>query len=1577
MLPVDAPAYQEGAQVYFDGKPHLVKEVLPDGRLLLQPVKGDFKPYGARQARANIEVQQDDEKLLTSRVAPPPGTRAVPDAPRTPPRELPVGVTKVEVNGVSQYWLNDGQESRQISKSQYDQYLKAQPTRFAERAAAARVEAKATPGARPTNVTLDFTTEKGVTFGKGTYADRNNIPIEIVVSKTAADTWELTLNRGNQSTTAIISTPTGPNKLTKTQVRKEIKRLIDDGNFSDYVEGGTPPQLAGATETGPARWVTTEAPLSQLAPPPRRIFTSAPEADPPEIATLRREIGPRVDEAGRPMGTPKPQKVFNIEPLETTSFLPKAPESMDEAKSILAGLTKKKSEAEQTIKRLQADLEKLPARKSSNAEDTARRKSLENGIEANQKTINLIPEWERILTKRTTSTSKFYQHFDDISLQNKISEKQYNEILSKNAARQRTLAEHDAKPKKTVYFIDGKEVNKNQWTTAKAKDDAAIRAERDKPFIGETPPATTPVSSANKELAERATTVSVVTSAPAPAPKATTARYVPKRITRGSQKNSFKLWDTEKQVYIGRASKEEASIKSEAAKRNAETGEPVVISKESTFDEVKEILDNGGEVDTTPAQKPQFTVETDGKKFWVLQPNGRKTSGRQPTTKLEAETLAARKNDEIARATGSPAATGDVSADIPASAVDETTDATSARLAEDAGLTPEELQKKYGSVYMGGFTSFPESLRPYMKAAVEKIIEDDAEAIKRATRGVVTDTEKEALGRKIAAQRGIPDWSPGKVLNVEEMWLTAEVYGSSVRDLTTKADEINLWRQTHGKDEPVPGELLLELQNRQIRSAELYFQMQGSASEAGRALRAMRAIYESSMEFGADGKLKPDVFGKLIKKLGIEREQLESFAHAFSKIDATKPEQLSSFIRSFNTPKKFEYVYEIYVNSILSSPMTHLRNAMGNSLAILLSATESVTAAGLERGVRGLAKVNLAPKAWKDRPVQRFFNEEMTVFADWQGIKEGSKHFLDVLKHGISPEKASKLEFYPRAWKGRLGTFFNTPAKLLEASDAFFYSINSRIQTNKLAIREAHKAVDADGNLLEGQALLDKIIFIKENPTEEMLEQVHKATEYRLFRQEPGQIGKDIMKFRTKNPVTKLVVPFFRTPTNLFKFGVERTPLGLLQGKKGLLSGLSPSENTFLNAIKAGDAEALDIAAKSLIGTTAMIGVYTHFKDGNITGAVPINPADRERFWREEKRPYSIKIGGKWWEYRRLEPFNQIFTVVASIDEAKDSDEEIEGKLAQVALDIGQGAISQTWLQGVSDMVSMIDSDDTTPYEQTLTRMALNFLPYSSLTRLGTQQLDTRMMKETDDTFSGRFKDLGQQQLGLFSPLLPFLSSKDQLPRRDAFGREVYRHNILSPISVSTSDITAIDAELAKLPEFEIGTVTNNFEGIELPQDWYDYKKLIYGQAIYTYLTLAIDSPQYQGFDNDYDKQKHLQRSMSDAKDLANSILKTHIEAGADRADIERFDFDKGRQAQVKRGRLDPQNLPPVPYKYGEQQIVQGDIGSYEEKLLDNPQLQAEMSRLSRSGKATPDNAPIVPTVEGQNGMSRSTEVLF
>ena len=116
---------------------------------------------------------------------------------------------------------------------------------------------------------------------------------------------------------------------------------------------------------------------------------------------------------------------------------------------------------------------------------------------------------------------------------------------------------------------------------------------------------------------------------------------------------------------------------------------------------------------------------------------------------------------------------------------------------------------------------------------------------------------------------------------------------------------------------------------------------------------------------------------------------------------------------------------------------------------------------------------------------------------------------------------------------------------------------------------------------------------------------------------------------------------------------------------------------------------------------------------------------------------------------------------------------------------------------------------------------------------------------------------------------------------------------------------------------------------------------------------------------------------MSDAKDLANSILKTHIEAGADRADIERFDFDKGRQAQVKRGRLDPQNLPPVPYKYGEQQIVQGDIGSYEEKLLDNPQLQAEMSRLSRSGKATPDNAPIVPTVEGQNGMSRSTEVLF
>jgi len=50
-----------------------------------------------------------------------------------------------------------------------------------------------------------------------------------------------------------------------------------------------------------------------------------------------------------------------------------------------------------------------------------------------------------------------------------------------------------------------------------------------------------------------------------------------------------------------------------------------------------------------------------------------------------------------------------------------------------------------------------------------------------------------------------------------------------------------------------------------------------------------------------------------------------------------------------------------------------------------------------------------------------------------------------------------------------------------------------------------------------------------------------------------------------------------------------------------------------------------------------------------ITGQAPTSPTERDQFYREGKQPFSIKIGDKWVSYQQLEPYNQLFNLMANV----------------------------------------------------------------------------------------------------------------------------------------------------------------------------------------------------------------------------------------------------------------------------------------------------------------------------------------
>lgn len=233
-------------------------------------------------------------------------------------------------------------------------------------------------------------------------------------------------------------------------------------------------------------------------------------------------------------------------------------------------------------------------------------------------------------------------------------------------------------------------------------------------------------------------------------------------------------------------------------------------------------------------------------------------------------------------------------------------------------------------------------------------------------------------------------------------------------------------------------------------------------------------------------------------------------------------------------PKALDYFTEFFYNSILSGPKTHIINALSNTITTTLSPVERALSASVEQGLARL----------QGRQVERFFAEvPADVFGAIQGIDEGVQSAIYVFKNGISPAQATKWEFRPRAFQGVSGRIINAPSTTLEAADVLNRSINYRAALNATIIR----AAKVEG--LKGKLLAERIAELKLSPTAPIMKEANRIAEYRLFRQEAGNVISHLMAFRDSFPPLRFVIPFLRTPTNLVKFGLERSPVGLMNPK--------------------------------------------------------------------------------------------------------------------------------------------------------------------------------------------------------------------------------------------------------------------------------------------------------------------------------------------------------------------------------------------------------------------------------------------
>ena len=714
-------------------------------------------------------------------------------------------------------------------------------------------------------------------------------------------------------------------------------------------------------------------------------------------------------------------------------------------------------------------------------------------------------------------------------------------------------------------------------------------------------------------------------------------------------------------------------------------------------------------------------------------------------------------------------------------------------------------------------SKYPEDLR----ATIRDWADTNPRAVQEARRGVRPDAQVLADARDLTEEMGGDfaklqrRWKPGEAWNAEEVTAIRGV----LREKT--AAVVDAAKAARAADTTANQTRLLVALEEQARVQEM---VHGVTAEAGRSLRAFRQEAFAAVSSGDNARME-----ELLRKLG-GKAKTQEVADALAHLDLDNPYAVNSFIRNAMTPSAWDKVWFIFYNSILMGPKTHIINALSNMGVMTLSPAERALSAGVERGLARL----------QGRQVERFFAEvPADAFGAMDGMRGGFEAAASTLRYGISPTQASKWEYRTNPFKGKVGRVVGAPTTALEAADAF----NREVNYSAALAAEIVRAAKKEG--LRGTAYLERVAELKASPTVAMIAEANRIAEYRLFRQPLGSWASVAMNAKEKIPPLRLIIPFIRTPVNLLKFGIERSPLGIADPK-------------LWRAIAQKSPEASDQIGRILLGSIIMGALAWKAAEGKMTGAVPKDAAARDRFYREGKQPFSVRIGDRWVQWQRLEPLNQTLTQLTAATEAiQAGDKDAEEKVGQVLLTVAQNFVSQTYVSSLSSLMDAMTQPERYG-AQFLQRLATSFVPASAGLRTATQMVDRTIRRP---------KTIAES----VQALIPGLS-RNVPPTLTAFGQEAQRQSpAWSPIFVSPAQQSAVDAELGRLG-VEVGFVGTSIGGVKLTREQQQQYQVLAGQRSYELLRQLVESSTYKGLD-DAVKEKAINRAVDDARDYARFLI--------------------------------------------------------------------------------------------------------
>ena len=460
------------------------------------------------------------------------------------------------------------------------------------------------------------------------------------------------------------------------------------------------------------------------------------------------------------------------------------------------------------------------------------------------------------------------------------------------------------------------------------------------------------------------------------------------------------------------------------------------------------------------------------------------------------------------------------------------------------------------------------------------------------------------------------------------------------------------------------------------------------------------------------------------------------------------PESLRRMAQEGAIIKGLRVSNELFINSILSGPETHAVNILSTALNTIARPIEQVAGAAVTGNTQGMM-----------RGAKELIYLTQSISDSLKMAKAAFRIEDNIINPGAMVQDASRFNVRMDG-EGTLANIINTfgtiqrlPSRFLLAEDEFFKSMNFRAYVKASAWENGvNKGLDGKQLKTYIQDQFDKTIGIvnegsmKNTKNIEIAELYEKAQQYAAettFTADlpAGSFGKKLQGVAS-HPAGRVIFPFVRTPLNIFKAQVRRTPGVnlILQEYRQALKSSDPSV-----AARARGEMVIGGAVWSVAGITAY-AINDDFSELAITGGGPSDYTLLNQKKATGWQPYSFRflvkgkdgqpvIGQdgkpeyKYVSFKRLDPWSSFLMMAADAaaitGQLNQQDRDDFGVAAAVAL--GRNITNKTYLQGITELSDLLQK----PYklESWLARRAAATVnPFSSLGRSGAKYVDSTIM---------------------------------------------------------------------------------------------------------------------------------------------------------------------------------------------------------------------------------------------------------